>query len=385
MGLPGNDLFPSDHLLHVYLNGIEVSYAVQSAGDGSALPDSSAVGIGLDGGNNYAFNLTGTMDEVRIANTSRSAGWIATEYHNQSSPETFYSVGAEQNAGEAGTVATPTISPAGGIYSLPQSVTISTTTPNATIRYTTDGSTPTETVGTVYTRPFTVATSAMVNAIGYEAGWAHSAVASATYGITGWYNSAWAHRKVITISHTQVSGAANLTNFPVLVSLTSDPNLPAEAKSDGSDLLFTDSSGTLKLNHEIEKYSSANGQLLAWVQVPSLSPTVDTTIYLYYGNSSAADQQNKAAVWSAGYQGVWHFGSAAPLTDSTGNGNTLSSTGTTAVNGQIGGVMSSPAPIMTASRSTRPLGSIISPAIHNPPGSIPYRSAVRRRLAVLCI
>jgi hypothetical protein len=39
-----------------------------------------------------------------------------------------------------GTVANPSYSPAGGTYTSAQSVTISTTTPGASIRYTTDGS-----------------------------------------------------------------------------------------------------------------------------------------------------------------------------------------------------------------------------------------------------
>ena len=44
-----------------------------------------------------------------------------------------------------GTCAAPTFSPAAGTYSSAQTVTISTTTSGATIRYTTDGSTPSET------------------------------------------------------------------------------------------------------------------------------------------------------------------------------------------------------------------------------------------------
>ena len=46
--------------------------------------------------------------------------------------------------------AAPTFNPAAGSYGSAQSVTISTTTGGATIRYTTDGSTPSETAGTVY-------------------------------------------------------------------------------------------------------------------------------------------------------------------------------------------------------------------------------------------
>ena len=46
--------------------------------------------------------------------------------------------------------ATPTFSPAAGTYGSAQSVTITTTTSGATIRYTTNGTTPSSTVGTVY-------------------------------------------------------------------------------------------------------------------------------------------------------------------------------------------------------------------------------------------
>lgn len=48
-------------------------------------------------GTNERWN--GRIDEVRISNSNivRSAGWILTEYNNQSAPGTFYLVGAEQN------------------------------------------------------------------------------------------------------------------------------------------------------------------------------------------------------------------------------------------------------------------------------------------------
>jgi Concanavalin A-like lectin/glucanases superfamily len=49
-------------------------------------------------GGNTPNPLHGRLDEVRIASTPRSAGWIATEFANQSSPATFYTVGVEQPA-----------------------------------------------------------------------------------------------------------------------------------------------------------------------------------------------------------------------------------------------------------------------------------------------
>lgn len=48
------------------------------------------------GGWGANMGLHATLDEVRIANVARSAEWIATEFANQSSPSTFYSVGTEE-------------------------------------------------------------------------------------------------------------------------------------------------------------------------------------------------------------------------------------------------------------------------------------------------
>jgi len=78
-------------------------------------------------------------------------------------------------------VAAPSFTPIGGTYSGTQTVTISTTTPLASIRYTTDGSTPTSTSGSLYSLPLMVASSVTLKAIAYEAGWSDSAVSSATY------------------------------------------------------------------------------------------------------------------------------------------------------------------------------------------------------------
>jgi len=40
--------------------------------------------------------MNGTIDEVRISNVSRSADWVSTEYNNQCSPSTFYTLGEEE-------------------------------------------------------------------------------------------------------------------------------------------------------------------------------------------------------------------------------------------------------------------------------------------------
>jgi hypothetical protein len=81
-------------------------------------------------------------------------------------------------------VATPTFNPGAGTYTSTQTVTISTATSGASTRYTTDGSTPSSTVGTLYTAPVSVSSSETINAISYKTGMTDSAVASATYTIS---------------------------------------------------------------------------------------------------------------------------------------------------------------------------------------------------------
>jgi len=80
-------------------------------------------------------------------------------------------------------VVAPTFSPAPGTYQDPQDIAISTTTANAAIRYTTDGSTPTETAGALYTAPVRLAASATLKAVAYRTGWTTSPVASGDYVI----------------------------------------------------------------------------------------------------------------------------------------------------------------------------------------------------------
>lgn len=80
-----------------------------------------------------------------------------------------------------GTVAAPEFSPAAGTYNTVKSVTLSTQTAGASIRYTTDGSNPTSSVGAIYSGAITVPATMTINAIAYKSGWLDSTVASATY------------------------------------------------------------------------------------------------------------------------------------------------------------------------------------------------------------
>ena len=118
-----------------------------------------------------------------------------------------------------------------------------------------------------------------------------------------WWSNEWLFRKLIIIDHTKVN--SSLTNFPVLID-TTDQDLSAHAQGDGDDIAFSDFSGS-KLDHEIEQYDSATGELVAWVNVPSLSSVNDTMIYMYYGNDVASNQQNTEGVWDSSYLTVLHL------------------------------------------------------------------------------
>ncbi len=79
-------------------------------------------------------------------------------------------------------VATPTITPNGGTFNNAVTVTLATATSGATIRYTTDGSTPTAT-SPLYSASFALTASATVQAKGFKAGTPDSATASASFTV----------------------------------------------------------------------------------------------------------------------------------------------------------------------------------------------------------
>jgi len=84
-----------------------------------------------------------------------------------------------------GTIADPVISPAAGTYTSARTVSISCSSAGAVIRYTVDGSLPTESSGTVYSASFTVSSDTVVNAIAYRTGWETSGITTVEYIITG--------------------------------------------------------------------------------------------------------------------------------------------------------------------------------------------------------
>ena len=155
--------------------------------------------------------------------------------------------------------------------------------------------------------------------------------------MTNWYNPAWPYRKKITILASEV--AADLSDFPVLISIT-DPDL-TKAQPDGDDILFTSYNGITKIDYERERFIDFTGNLVAWVNISSLSSTQDTEIYMYYGHSGASDQQEAEYVWDSNYMGVWHLGETSGTRFDSTNNNDLSESGTVSYsnNGKFGNAL----------------------------------------------
>lgn len=78
--------------------------------------------------------------------------------------------------------ATPAYSPPAGAYPSPQSVSIASATPGASIYFTTDGTTPT-TSSTPYTSPLSVDRTTTIRAVAFAPGFGLSAIGTAAYGI----------------------------------------------------------------------------------------------------------------------------------------------------------------------------------------------------------
>ncbi|MEM9325103.1 MAG: DUF2341 domain-containing protein [Bacteroidota bacterium] len=138
-------------------------------------------------------------------------------------------------------------------------------------------------------------------------------------------------RKAIVLEGDEIAGT--LTNFPVLISIT-DSDLQANALASGFDIVFTSDDGTTQLDHDLERYESGSGTLVAWVLVDQLDAGVDETLYMYFGNVSATNQSTDDT-FSGVYDAVYHLND---FTDNAGgfDGSSSGLETPTTVTGLIG-------------------------------------------------
>jgi hypothetical protein len=156
----------------------------------------------------------------------------------------------------------------------------------------------------------------------------------------------WSNRLEYVIDHTRID--ADLTNFPVLLTLSSGSGLTDfdativfdELSVSGSEykIAVTDSSGSNQLYVEIEFWDLAGEEAHLWTKVPTVSSGTNTKLYLYYDNAHVdntvfvgyATSSPASQVWDSNYLQVIHMSqnpSISNVLDSTSNGTYAAPTG----------------------------------------------------------
>jgi YD repeat-containing protein len=206
-------------------------------------------------------------------------------------------------------------------------------------------------------------------------------------------STGYSFERAIVIDHNRVPNS-DQASFPFLfnsidpaLATTSNGGHVANAK--GLDIMFSaDPSGQTMLNYEIEKYDPVTGQLIAWIQIPKLSHSTDTGLYMFYGNSSiGASLQNPAGVWDPNFVGIWHVSNGVQLSlaDSTSNANNGTNIGAVATAGEIDGGMSTagntyatlgaPASLANLAHGNATFSAWINPTTYSLDGPVVYANS----------
>ena len=143
-----------------------------------------------------------------------------------------------------------------------------------------------------------------------------------------WWDANWTLREKLRFDAQSIN--EDLVDFPVLIVLNSSRVDYTNTQDSGEDLRFIDSDGVTKLEHEIEMWNET-GTSYVWVKVPRIdSGSTTDHIWMYYGNPSAMDGQDRNNVWDSNYVTVQHLdetsrtsGSDNDHLDSTSNGHDL--------------------------------------------------------------
>src|SRR6266849_5858489 len=93
----------------VYLNG-----SLAASNVNSNVPTAAQTGLKVGAWPALNPYEHGNIDEFRVSTVARSADWVATEYNNQSSPLTFYTVGPANTGGGSSSPTIASLSPTSG-------------------------------------------------------------------------------------------------------------------------------------------------------------------------------------------------------------------------------------------------------------------------------
>ncbi|MDD2331126.1 MAG: chitobiase/beta-hexosaminidase C-terminal domain-containing protein [Candidatus Cloacimonetes bacterium] len=138
------------------LSGADIRYTL----DGSTPSQSSQLYTGP-----LQISSTSTLKAIAI-----KTGWIPSSVGSA-----LYTIAPQ--------CATPTFNPPGGVYSIEQAVSINCSTPEAEIRYTINGSTPT-TSSTLYTEPLAISSTLTLKAKAFKTGLSPSNLAITSYSFS---------------------------------------------------------------------------------------------------------------------------------------------------------------------------------------------------------
>ncbi|MDY6953364.1 MAG: DUF2341 domain-containing protein, partial [Thermodesulfobacteriota bacterium] len=128
----------------------------------------------------------------------------------------------------------------------------------------------------------------------------------------------------ITIDSTKID--EDLTDFPVLVKLSSANFDFSKANPDGHDIRFTADDGLTLLEYEREGHDSGNEKAEYWVRIPLISSSTDTDFYVFYRTTDTDDGADPTNVWDDSFKMVQHLeetpaNGVAGHVDSTSNDN----------------------------------------------------------------
>ena len=209
----------------------------------------------LDGSSpTVSSTLYATAIQVKSSSTIRA---LTTAYGFQPSPEgdALYSI-------EKLPAAAPSFAPSGGTYTTSQNVVITTTTPNAAIHYTTDGSTPTS-ASTLFSRSVSVSSngSTTIRAIATAPDFAPSDASSATYLLN-------------------LPMAPPPTTFPVAGGYTTTQSVVLADGAAGSSIFYTvdgslPTTSSARYSMPISVSTSTNIRAIA--TAPNYTPSVDSS------------------------------------------------------------------------------------------------------------
>jgi len=143
-----------------------------------------------------------------------------------------------------------------------------------------------------------------------------------------WWNEAWTIRKQITLDAQPLGLAAEVSDAPVLVRLSTGTFDFLSTMEGGADIRFVAEDDKTELPHAIERFDVLNELAFIWVRVPKVAPgNVPQHIWLYYGNQQPPARL-ATPVYDAAQLATFHLSEEAGLPQDSSAGAHHARTGT---------------------------------------------------------